>query len=258
MRAVHNKRLGPSDSPSWEKKKHPDEDKIDSDKDKTDLDKDVEENVEEEGVETKDKDKVKEKQPKEKAKAPPAPTVTYYPSLTGVVVPICATDGETNPAPLLPVGAPVQCRVVANWFQQRIPLYACHVTMMASADSSEHTVSSSTPPCVRVKGTIIRVKINSTLGFDIAEMSLNAPLPLSVPSVPGVDGGGQSQGQGQDMLYYCDSRELRGDRDGSKMSSSGTQTQLQAHVGDIVEFLPVKQSDGLQIAVCPVVNKVCV
>jgi hypothetical protein len=117
----------------------------------------------------------------------------------------------------------------------------------------------------RVKGTIIRLKINTTLGFDVSEITLNEQYRQARIGVTGgeslfaISSSGSSSGSGEDVNYYCDTRELRGgdsNTSGGRDKSSGSTSPppVVAHVGDIVEFLPV--NGGHCIAACPSLAKV--
>eukprot|EP00603_Paraphysomonas_imperforata_P008348 CAMPEP_0114425774 /NCGR_PEP_ID=MMETSP0103-20121206/7420_1 /TAXON_ID=37642 ORGANISM="Paraphysomonas imperforata, Strain PA2" /NCGR_SAMPLE_ID=MMETSP0103 /ASSEMBLY_ACC=CAM_ASM_000201 /LENGTH=1204 /DNA_ID=CAMNT_0001594643 /DNA_START=179 /DNA_END=3793 /DNA_ORIENTATION=- len=201
-------------------------------------------------AEKKDKDQTQKKSAKaEKLKDESStPQMNMYPPLPGAVLPI---HDDANSPEGLAVGNFVQCRLVANWFCQRLPLYVSKITVVPSKTTVSSTTSTEVPtattalanlvvtpedttPPGRVRGTIIRLKINSTLGFDVSEISLNDQYRKS--------------GAGEDNLFYCDTRDLRGGENGSGRDKSGSA----AHVGDVVEFVPVPE---LCVAACPVVVK---
>jgi hypothetical protein len=249
VQVVRNRQLvhgagtfSPSDTASWEKKQLGDKDEDKDEEKEEEKEKGAEEDSaapskEKETVTTAEKEK-------EKAASSP-PQIHYYPALPMAVVPIAAgetqTQGETAP---LAVGTLVQCELVANWFQQRLPLYARNVTAVSAEASTASSSAADTEESGRVKGTIVRLKINTTLGFDVSEIALNEQYRKPRDSAVGVDRGlfSGSGGSGEDINYYCDSRELRGDSGGGDSSGGrggGRERGAGAHVGDIVEFTPL-------------------
>lgn len=185
---------------------------------------------------------------------PEAPLPTLYPPLPVAVLPI----GEGQPLEGLAVGALVKCRLAANFLRQRLPLYVLDVAVLP-ADPA-HTVtldttgaggstgrgtslanlceakesSTAAPAAGRVKGTIVRLKINTTMGFHVAEISLSEQYRRERGTVVADDA----------YLYYCDSRELQGQSQGRGH---------QAYVGDVVDFVPAPVEG---VAAAPVVAKV--
>lgn len=259
VQVVKNKKLvngvgtfSASDSASWEKKQ------ID------DADKEKETKEEEKGKESDVKSKKDKSVPGGRDKVQSCPQKHSYPPLSMAVVPLGANETTSG----LVVGSMVQCRLVANWFQQRLPLFACGLTVLSTAETAIPKVTESelatqsslanmviatedTSPAGRVRGTIIRLKINSTLGFDVSEITINDQYRKVVSTGDSESGGlfgNSGSGTGDDNLFYCDTRDLRSEGSGGRDKSAPT-----AHVGDVVEFVPVP---GICIAACPTVVKV--
>jgi hypothetical protein len=229
--------------PSWEKKQQPDPaaDKGGDKQEKT-------QPCNEESVAQPEVIKVKEQE---------ATPMHFYPPLPRAIVPLDVDNLN------LPFGAEIECRLHADWFKSRTPTMACQAKVLSSentsnSDKSTNPTTTSLESILqategasskgRVKGTIIRLKINTGLGFDMTEISLNEQYRSTRSSTIGPGGLFTSSG-GEDAFYYCDTRELRGNDNGGGARDKATGG---AHVGDIVEFVRI---DNYHIAACPVLLK---
>ena len=230
-------------------------------------DKDTENNTQDQQESDLKSDNRPEEETKDNSKDKSSSKMHLYPPLPAMIVPIHQDEDVISGKSAVAFGTLVECQLFANWFQQRIPLYASNVKVLSNDTSvkSDSNASGTTTSLAsllqasegsstegRVKGTIIRVKISTSLGFDLTEISLNEQYRSPRDSTNGA-GGLFSGSNGENVHYYCDLRDFRGSADNSGGGKEKVSPNGGVHVGDIVEFIPV---DPYGIAACPVLLKV--